>query len=302
MVSLTNRPVGIVGAGRVGTTMALALAAAGYQVVGVTARSAAARDRAERVLPAVPVLDAQEVAARSSILVLSVADGAIERVAAELAARGAIRDGTYVLHLSGALGLAALDAAAGAGAVPLAVHPAMTFPGYGTDLVNLAGLAWGITARPADRPVAEQFVRDLGGVPVWVPDRNRTLYHAALVLAANPIVSLVAAAMEALALAGADDPALLVGPLARAAVDNAVRHGDDALTGPVRRGDLGTVAAHVRVLRERSPDLAATYLHFAAATAARARRAGLDDAAAVERVGRLVDDQLARLPAPADPP
>lgn len=297
MPTMRDRPAGVVGAGRVGTALGLALIRAGYQVTGICARSAASRDRAARVLPGVPVLDDPAVVAeRADLLLLAVPDGAIAAIAAALAAGGHLRPGQVVAHLSGAHGLRALAAATAAGAVPLAIHPGMTFPGLTSDAENLTGAGYAVTARPADRPLAEELVTDLGGVPVWIADEDRTLYHAALVLGANNLVTLVAAAMEALGAAGVAEPGPVLAPLARAALENALRHGDAALTGPVRRADTGTLDAHVRALRERAPGLLPAYLRFGLITARRARRAARAEADRLDEVVALLERWAAEHP------
>src|SRR5690606_24159900 len=133
---MRDRPVGIIGAGRVGTALGVALIRAGYELVGVSARSAEARQRAARLLPGTPVLDPPTLARNSGILLLTVSDDAIAPIAGSLAAAGDLHNGQYVLHASGAHGLAVLQDAAKVGAVPLAIHPAMTFPGLETDADN----------------------------------------------------------------------------------------------------------------------------------------------------------------------
>lgn len=284
---MKSRSVGIIGAGRVGTALGLALIRAGYRVRGISARSGASRDRAGQLLPEVPVVDPY-AAAGGDILILTVSDAAIEAVCTQLAGAGKLRQGQYVMHTSGAFGLAVLRSASDAGAVPLAVHPAMTFPGLRTDVDAMAGLHYAITSPPRARPDAERFVRDLGGVPVWVDDADRTLYHAALVLAANNLVTLVAAAMEALTAANVAEPGLVLGPLVRAALENALRLGDEALTGPVRRADTATIEAHIRALRQRAGHLLPTYLGLGLVTADRARQAGLARVDALDQVTELL--------------
>jgi predicted short-subunit dehydrogenase-like oxidoreductase (DUF2520 family) len=285
--------VGVVGAGRVGTALGAALTRAGYRVVGVSARSVASRGRAARMLPGVPIVEPAVLAGRCDILVLAVSDDAIGPVCAGLAAAGRFRPGRYVVHLSGAHGLTVLAPATAAGAVPMAIHPAMTFPGTDDDVDRLAGAAYAVTARPVDRSAAESLVRDVGGVPVWVADADRTLYHAGLVLGANNLVSLVAAAMEVLGAAGVAEPGQVLGPLLRASLENALRAGDQALTGPVRRADTGTIEAHLRALRDRAPHMVPAYLQFALVTARRARQAALRDARELDRVVALLDEQVA---------
>ncbi|MBN1171428.1 MAG: NAD(P)-binding domain-containing protein, partial [Micromonosporaceae bacterium] len=158
MSELKDRPVGVVGAGRVGTALAVAMVRAGYRLIGISARSPESRKRASLRLPQVPQQDALALAGRSQILFLTVSDDAVEPVATHLAENGGIAPGQYVVHTSGVLGLDALGAARRCGAVPLAIHPAMTFPGAESDADRLSGLAFAITTPAAARPIAERLV------------------------------------------------------------------------------------------------------------------------------------------------
>ena len=103
----------------------------------------------------------------------------------------------------------------------------------------------------------------MGGDPVWVPELARPIYHAALTTGSNHLVTLVNDALELLDRAGVEQPAHLIAPLLSAALDNVLRLGDGALTGPVSRGDSATVAAHVATLRERAPEQVASYIAMA---------------------------------------
>jgi predicted short-subunit dehydrogenase-like oxidoreductase (DUF2520 family) len=123
--------------------------------------------------------------------------------------------------------------------------------------------------------MATGLVETLRGHLVWVPEDKRTLYHAGLAHGANHLVTLVAQSMELLSAAGVAAPDRMLGPLLGAALDNALRSGDAALTGPVARGDAGTVAAHVTELRRHAPQTVAGYLAMARATADRALAHGL---------------------------
>jgi predicted short-subunit dehydrogenase-like oxidoreductase (DUF2520 family) len=186
-----------------------------------------------------------------------------------------VRPGQIVAHTSGAHGVAVLAPAVARGAHPLALHPAMTFAGGPADLDRLRkGISFGLTA-PADvRPAAEALVRDLGGTPEWIPEERRALYHAALAHGANHLVTLVNDALDRLREAGVAQPERVLDPLLHAALDNTLRLGDAALTGPVARGDAGTVRGHVAVLAETAPEAAPAYLALARRTAARALAAG----------------------------
>lgn len=273
-----NRParlsVGVVGTGRVGPALGAALQLAGHRVVAASGVSAASRRRAEALLPGVRLVTPPQVLAAADLVLLTVPDDALADLAAGLAATGAIRPGQIVVHTSGAHGVAVLEPAARAGALPLALHPAMTFTGTSVDLARLAGCPFGVTAPDELRPVAEALVVEMGGEPEWVPEEVRPLYHTALAHGANHLVTLVAQAMELLRGAGVAEPGQLLGPLLGAALDNALRSGDAALTGPVARGDAGTLRRHLQQLRTASPDIGQAYRAMARATAQRAVRGG----------------------------
>jgi predicted short-subunit dehydrogenase-like oxidoreductase (DUF2520 family) len=151
----------------------------------------------------------------------------------------------------------------------------MTFTGTPVDVQRLAGCSFGVTAPDQLRLAAEALVIEMGGEPEWIDEEMRPLYHAALALGANHLVTLVAQAMELLRAAGVEAPDRMLGPLLGAALDNALRSGDAALTGPVARGDAGTVAAHITELRRHAPQTVSGYLAMARATADRALAHGL---------------------------
>jgi predicted short-subunit dehydrogenase-like oxidoreductase (DUF2520 family) len=258
--SVRPRTVGIIGAGRVGGVVGAALRAAGYAVVAASGGTPGVLDLPRTTPDGV-------LAARPELLLLAVPDDVLDRVAAALP----VVDGQVVAHTSGAHGLKP--------GVALALHPAMTFTGTRADLDRLPGIAWGVTA--TDRPVAQRLIADLEGVPEWIADGRRPLYHAALAHGANHLVTLVNDAADALRAAGVADPATVLRPLLSAALDNALRRGDAALTGPVQRGDAGTVARHLAVL---PPEIAVPYRALARRTV---QRAGLAPAAVAALQGSL---------------
>jgi len=151
----------------------------------------------------------------------------------------------------------------------------MTFTGRPEDLARLTGACFGVTAPEPLRPIAEALVVEMGADPQWVDEDARPLYHAALASGANHLATLVNESVDLLRRCGVGEPERLLAPLLGASLDNALRSGDAALTGPVARGDAGTVAAHIAVLREVSPDTAAAYVAMARLTADRALAAGL---------------------------
>lgn len=268
-------PVGVVGAGRVGTVLAAALARAGHHVVAASAVSDASRARVAALLPDTPVLAPPEVLAAAELVLLTVPDDVLPGLVDGLAAAGHVRAGQLVVHTSGRYGVQVLAAATSAGALPLALHPVMTFTGRAEDLARLAGACFGVTAPEPLRPIAEALVVEMGADPQWVEEDRRVLYHAALASSANHLATLVNESVDLLRRCGVEEPERLLAPLLGAALDNALRAGDAALTGPVARGDAGTVTAHVHALHEVSPDAAAAYVALARLTADRALAAGL---------------------------
>jgi predicted short-subunit dehydrogenase-like oxidoreductase (DUF2520 family) len=238
--------VGIVGAGRVGKALTVALSNAGYQM-----------------------------APDGDLMIFAVPDDALGPLVAHLAESGAFHEGQVVAHTSGAHGTGILHPAVARGARPLALHPAMTFTGTPADVDRLAtGVSFGVTA-PADvRPLARRLVADLGGTVEWIDERDRAMYHAALAHGANHLVTLVNEAVDRLRDAGVANPQQVLEPLLRAALDNALRQGDAALTGPVSRGDAGTVAKHLDTLAAAAPESVPAYLALARRTADRAIAAG----------------------------
>ncbi|HET7075635.1 MAG TPA: Rossmann-like and DUF2520 domain-containing protein [Mycobacterium sp.] len=277
--------VGIISAGRVGSALGVALERADHVVVACSAVSHASRQRAQRRLPDTPVLSPPDVAANAELLLLAVPDSELGGLVSGLAATSTVRPGTIVVHTSGANGVDILAPLAPR-CVPLAIHPAMTFTGSDEDISRLPDTCFGITA--ADEvgyAIGQSLVLEMGGEPFCVREDARVLYHAALAHAGNHVVTVLADALEALraALRGSEllgqqavdeQPGGLaeriVGPLARAALENTLQRGQAALTGPVARGDAVAVAEHLAALADVGPELAQAYRVNALRTAQRA--------------------------------
>jgi predicted short-subunit dehydrogenase-like oxidoreductase (DUF2520 family) len=130
-----------------------------------------------------------------------------------------------------------------------------------------------VTAPEDLRFAAEALVIEMGAEPVWIEEDLRPLYHAALATGANHIVTLVNQAADLLKATGVEQPSRMLGPLLGAALDNSLRHGDAAMTGPVARGDAGTVRAHLDVLRD--PPIRSAYVALSRLAAVRALAAGI---------------------------
>lgn len=291
--------IGVVGAGRVGAVLAAALRAAGHEIVSAAGESDASRMRMVALLPGVPGGKPTDVARNCDLLLLTVPDDMLENVVTTLVGAGAIREGQFVCHTSGRHGLAVLEAASAIGARPLAMHPAMTFTGTAVDIDRLQGCVFGVTTEPSGRAFAESLVKDLGGIPMWVAEDKRTLYHAGLAHGANHLVTLVSQAMELLAASGAEDPAATLRPLLSAALDNALNSGDAALTGPIVRGDVNTVRAHLTEIAATAPATIPSYVELAKATADRALLDGRLMPIRAVKIVRLLDEALAQVSHPS---
>ena len=266
--------VGVIGTGRVGSVLGAALARAGHQIIAASGVSADSRRRAERLLPDVPIRPPDEVVNAADFVLIAVPDDQLRNLVAGLAATDMWRPGQLVAHTSGAFGVSVLGPASARGVHAMALHPAMTFTGRPEDLDRLNGTVFGVTAPDELRPAAELLVVEIGGEPVWVPEQARPLYHAAMAVGSNHLVTLVNDAHDLLANAGVDRPDELLAPLLSASLDNVLRLGDAALTGPVARGDAGTVAAHLSSLRDRAPEQLPSYIAMARRTTERARASG----------------------------
>lgn len=278
--------VAVIGPGRVGTLLAIASARAGHRIVAVAGGTPAARERvASHVAGVRPVEDAPAAARLAELLWLAVPDAAIEPVVTELVRADVLGERHRVVHVAGALGPEVLRRAAAAGARVAACHPAMTVPAGSVDPEVLVGVPWAVTTLEHDHDWAHELVRDLGGDPVAVATDRRALYHAGLTVGSNAVAAAVAAARQLLLAAQVPDPAAFLAPLAHASVDHVADRGAVAITGPVVRGDAGTLAAHLAVIDDDVPMLATVYRYLALATLESVRpQLSAEAVAAIEQV------------------
>lgn len=252
--------VAVIGPGRVGTTLAAGLTRAGHRVVAVAGGSDASRARfVSRIAGCRPYLLAVDAARDADLILLTTPDDVLEGLVTDLAVADAIGDGHRVVHTAGAYGADVLARAALTGARVAACHPAQTFPAGPPDPDAIVGAAWAVTCRPDDRGWAHDLVEQLGGSPHPVGEGDRGLYHAALTVGSNAVAAATAVARQLLTGARVDDPAAFLGPLVAASTANVLRDGAAAITGPVARGDVGTVRAHLTTLDRDLPHLADAY-------------------------------------------
>jgi len=279
--------IGIVGAGRVAQALALGLAPHSAKPLLLWARTL---DKARAVAHTIAAPRLGDLARGCDIIAIAVSDDALADVAADLAAALPARGAPFIFHVSGSSGAAILDPLRSAGALTVAIHPAMTFTGdTRSEVQRMKQARFAVTgSSPEASDIAHQIVDRLGGVAVEIAEERRPLYHAALCHASNHLVTLMAGASHALAAAGVDDPAALLAPLVRAALENSLERGFAALSGPLLRGDERTVAGHLAALAADCPALLPAYRAMALATLDELGRAepsalrrALDSAAAV---------------------
>jgi predicted short-subunit dehydrogenase-like oxidoreductase (DUF2520 family) len=243
--------VGVIGAGKVGSAVAILLQRGGYQISGVASRSAASAERLAARL-AVPAWPALNLAGKAELLLLTTPDDAIAQVAAELAAAGAFQRGQLVVHMSGALSSEALAPAAEKGAIALSLHPIQSFASVEQALELIPGSYFSIEGDSRGYEQAVWLVQTLGGSHFFLDAQSKALYHAAAVEASNYLVALLASSLELLAAAGVPEevrlPAFL--PLVEGTLRNIKSLGiPQALTGPIARGDLGTLHKHLQAMQ-----------------------------------------------------
>ncbi|MCY7417455.1 MAG: DUF2520 domain-containing protein [Chloroflexi bacterium] len=259
--SRTGRPrLGIVGAGRVGAALGVAVDRAGWPVVAVASRDAARRARLQSLVPGVVGVSAPaDLVELVDLVFVTVPDDAIGDVAASVR----LRPGQGIVHTSGALSAGVLAPAVVAGADAASFHPLVPFAELGRAIEALRGATIVLEGDPALVPTLTDLAMDLGARPIEITSAGKAAHHAASVLAGGGIVALLDAVAALGRGAGLDERHVLdtYGPLIRLALGNAEALGiSTALTGPFVRGDARTVALHLDAIERLAPDVRALYV------------------------------------------
>jgi predicted short-subunit dehydrogenase-like oxidoreductase (DUF2520 family) len=215
----------------VGAVLGSALRSVGHAVVGASGISDDSRERAAALLPGVPLLDVGDVVERAELVLLTVPDDALADLVSGIASLGGWQQGQLVVHTAGRYGTGVLEPALRAGAIPLAIHPAMAFTGTSLDLARLEGTTFAVTAPAPVLPIGQALVIELGGEPVVVAEDARTVYHAALSDGTHQLAALVARTAQALEAAGVERPGRLLHPLLASTLDAATHTADQHAEG-----------------------------------------------------------------------
>lgn len=284
----TKPDIAIIGAGVVGTALGILAGRAGYRIAAVASRREGSARRAVAQIGQGQVCSPVEAAQRGQLVLLTVNDDAIAPLAAALADVRAVAAGAVVAHCSGALSSEVLSPLADrCGAAVASMHPLQTFPSVLVALDALPGCYFFCEGKGHAVSTVMQLAGDIGGIAVEIEPDRKTLYHAAACMACNYLATLQEAAIAAAMLAGIGTvPARqALKPLVAATVNNIMDLGPGpALTGPIARGDVQTVAQHLRALEATDAELAELYRQLGRRTAGLARRAG--------KISRQVEEQI----------
>lgn len=255
-----DKTLTLIGCGKAGLSVALALRGAGWTVAACASRtSESARKGAEWL--SCPVLQSLTDLPREGLLLLGVPETALKDVDRAVASADPHLRGRVVLHLSGALPARILEACRLRGASVGSIHPVMTLPDPLTGAKNLRQATFALEGRPDAMAAMKAMVRSISGKSFSLSPRGKTLYHAAAVVAANHLVALIADSQEMLRLAGADPSVALPAfqSLMEGTVSNVFASGPvAAITGPIERSDQEIIRNHLQALK-RWPHLSDRY-------------------------------------------
>ncbi|MDY0268983.1 Rossmann-like and DUF2520 domain-containing protein [Trichloromonas sp.] len=244
----------LIGPGRLGQAVTALLAEAGHSVRAIIGRDAG------RALAAARFVGSRDAAttdlnraAQGNVVLLAVPDDALAETAAGLRRQGQLAEGAVLIHFSGRHPAAILNQGEGPKVRALSLHPLQTFADTVGGVRNLPGTPFSVEGDEDLVAFGEQLVRDMGGTPFRILADRKPLYHAAACVASNYLVTLAAVAGRILARCGfpEDEAVKLLIPLLHGTVHNLTALDPPrALTGPIARGDIGTVADHLNALEE----------------------------------------------------
>jgi predicted short-subunit dehydrogenase-like oxidoreductase (DUF2520 family) len=272
----------IIGCGKVGITLAWHLAAIGYRPTGFASRRlASAHAAAEAAGGGRVCRNAWEATFDADVVFITTPDAAIESVAEGLASHKGLKRGAVVLHCSGVLASTILAPVCRYGVHAGSLHPLQSFAAPAFPHNPFQGIVMAGEGDDAALIRCREMANELGAQFLPIETENKTLYHAAAVVASNYLVTLLAAATRMLEGSGITPEATLkvLLPLVRGTVNNVEKQGiPEALTGPIARGDWETVESHCRKIRQSLPDLLPFYRLLGAYTLPLAvARGGLDE-------------------------
>ena len=286
--------VGFIGAGRAATGLALALHRQGYRVTAVASRTlSSAEALAGRIQGCTPLKTPQDVADGCDLVFITTPDDAIATVARSVRWH---RD-MGVAHCSGAESAAILEPARNQGALVGSFHPMQTFPATSQGMASLSGIAFAVEGPPPLIDTLKEMAHALGGWPVEIAAEHRALYHLSGFLACGAVVTLMGQAAEVWKVMGytKEQGLEVLLPILRSTVDSLEAQGTpSALTGPISRGDIGTVRKHLDALESQAPSIVPLYCIIALGAVALSREKGGIDQVKEQELITLLEDRLTR--------
>ena len=218
-IAASRLGVGVIGAGRVGPVLARALAGAGHAITGISAISAESRERAETMLPGVPVLEVAEIVRRSELVLFAIPGDELAELVTGLTTLGAWQPGQIALHTAPEHGFGVFTPAIGAGVIPLALHPAIVFTGTSLDLSRLSNATIAVTAPAPVLPIGQALAVEMGAEPVIVREQDRPAYAEAMAAATEFSRAVVRQAADAMRAIGMERPDRVIEGVVRAAIE-----------------------------------------------------------------------------------
>jgi predicted short-subunit dehydrogenase-like oxidoreductase (DUF2520 family) len=266
----------VIGTGMVGTAIGFLLKKAGHNITAVADASAAHLKRAKAYIGAPAFSDPARAAGEAGCILITTPDDRIGSVCAVIAEKSPLT-GKKVFHMSGAGGLDLLAPAARAGALTASIHPLQSFSSIDGTIASIPGSYFGVTASAGAKRLAADIVRDLKGIPIPIAAEQKPLYHAAACIASNYLVSLLSVVESIYQSIGFSekDARRAYLPLVYGSLKNIENQGcPNALTGPIARGDSGTIQKHIDAMARHLPDFASMYAHMGVIAVKLAREKG----------------------------
>ena len=286
--------VGFIGAGRAANTLALGLHDKGYRVTSVTSRTlASAEALAGRIEGCIPHATTQDVADGCDLVFITTPDDAIEAIARDVRWHSQMG----VAHCSGAESASILEAAQEHGAMIGSFHPMQTFPANNQGAASLSGVAFAVEGPSPLIDTLREMAHALGGWPVEIEPQHRALYHLTGFLACGAVITLMSQAAELWRAMGytKEQGLDVLLPILRSTVDSLEAQGiPAALTGPISRGDVGTVQKHLDALEGQAPSMMPLYCQIALGAVALSKDKGGIDHIKEQEITTLLEDRLSR--------
>ena len=217
--------VGIIGAGPVGCVLGRALASAGHIIAGIASTDERNLERADALIPGVKAMAPHDLLALADLVLIAIPAGEIAGFVSGAAVAGLWRPGQLVAHTAGEFGIDVLAPAAEAGAISLALHPAMAFTGTSVDIAHLHESYFAVEAPLVALPIAQALVIEMGAEPIVIEAKDRAAYFEAVSVAQNFSAMIVNQSIGLLEGIGIENARAVIAPVVRSSVDAALRDG-----------------------------------------------------------------------------